>query len=92
MDKITYNGEEYKDCLHVTTTYSPSFLMRLEFLFCVSTTVEHKVYAKDIVPQTKAELTVHVRSLIDKIKYYFSRNRGKGEMVSPQSESPCDTL
>lgn len=88
MDKpIIYNGEEFKDKFSAITTYKPSLKMRLEFLFCVKTSVEHEVYTKEIMPAEKTICHVHIISIWDFIKAWNFGRKHKGGMEAPIA--PC---
>ena len=74
-EPIIFEGDEYADVFHATTKIVPSFKMRLEFLFCMRTTIESVSYTKEIMPAEKTITNIHIYTVIDKIKSLFKKKQ-----------------
>lgn len=86
MDPIIYNGEEFKDKFIARTYFTPSLKMRIEFLFCANTTVEHEVFTKEIMPPEKTICHVHIRSVWDQLVGWYRNKKGMG-MIEIRDQS-----
>ena len=84
---IIFEGEEYKDRFTALTRITPSFRMRMEFLFCVKTTIESESYTKVVMPVEKTIMHVHIYTIWDKLKSFFRNSQACAvESEKPQVE------
>lgn len=59
MEKIIFQGQEYKDIMYVNTTFRPSFWLRVKLLCTGTWTVQHRVYSsQEIWWPVKSEFNV----------------------------------
>lgn len=91
MKPITFKVKEVADVIHTSTMFTPSFKMRLQFLFCRRIHLTEEIGCEKEPGRTSAISTMHITSLIDSVKNYFRDKRGYGQMVAPETSRSCDS-
>lgn len=89
-EPIKFNGKQVADVIHTSTMFTPTFKMRIEFLFCRRVHLTEEIGCEKEPGATSAISTVHITSLIDAVKNYWRDKRGYGQMVAPNNDQPCD--